>query len=251
MLLPRSRVSWAVVAGLALLLAAALAAPAQARVAFGTGVAEVRGERVLVEVFVTVPGTASAASTLRRALAEQGAKPGVAVPDHAFNGLRWGTPVAQYYNPDEEPVDAFDALRETHRQWSSVRDSAFRMDGAGITTRCPSLTRGCGTFQSYDGYSDVGWQRLSRGTLGVTWFHPSRQEADVALTTRYAWALGCQSVATGAYDVQTVLLHENGHVAGLDHSEDGAAVMYPSYQGARCALADDDVAGLRALYPAG
>jgi predicted Zn-dependent protease len=45
-----------------------------------------------------------------------------------------------------------------------------------------------------------------------------------------------------------VYLHENGHVAGLGHSTDLGAVMYPSYQTARCALAADDRNGIAALY---
>jgi hypothetical protein len=51
-----------------------------------------------------------------------------------------------------------------------------------------------------------------------------------------------------AFDLQSVYLHENGHVAGLGHSTDTSAVMYPSYQTARCALGDDDKAGIAALY---
>jgi predicted Zn-dependent protease len=31
-----------------------------------------------------------------------------------------------------------------------------------------------------------------------------------------------------SYDLQTVILHENGHVLGLDHSKDTGAAMYPS-----------------------
>jgi predicted Zn-dependent protease len=69
----------------------------------------------------------------------------------------------------------------------------------------------------------------------------------MAINTRYTWTLGCQQQGSG-YDLQSVLLHENGHVAGLDHSTDRSAVMYPSYQTARCALADDDKAGIAALY---
>jgi hypothetical protein len=67
-------------------------------------------------------------------------------------------------------------------------------------------------------------------------------------TTRCpSWSTGCAQVP-GAFDAQTVYLHENGHVAGLGHSSDPSAVMYPSYQTARCALAQDDMTGLAALY---
>jgi len=234
---------------LAAALALALAAPAQADVAIATGVAEVEGERVLVEVFVAVPGTRSAAPLVEEALEQQDAEP---VEESAFNfsGLRWASlPVRQYYNPDGEALDALGALRAAQGTWSAVQGSAFGMADAGLSDRCPSLTRGCGGQQTYDDFNDVGWQRLSRGTLGVTWYSPLRQEADVALTTRYPWTTGCDGANQGAYDVETVLLHENGHVAGLDHSEDERAVMYASYQGPHCALGDDDAAAIGALYP--
>jgi len=242
----RSRL-WSSVA--VLVAALVLAAPASAKVAVGTGAAEVDGERVLVEVFVTVPGTRSAARAVAAALEAQDAEP---VPESAFrfSGLKWASlPLRQFYNPDGEPLDALPALRAAERTWGSVQGSAFGIAEAGVTGRCPSLTRGCGTMQTYDDHNDVGWQRLGRGTLGVTWYSPLRQEADVALTTRYPWTMGCDPATTGAYDVETVLLHENGHVAGLDHSDDEHAVMYPSYGGPRCALAEDDTAAVRTLYP--
>jgi predicted Zn-dependent protease len=69
----------------------------------------------------------------------------------------------------------------------------------------------------------------------------------MAINTRYVWSVGCTAQA-GAFDLQSVYLHENGHVAGLGHSTDTSAVMYPSYQTARCALAQDDKNGLAALY---
>jgi hypothetical protein len=69
----------------------------------------------------------------------------------------------------------------------------------------------------------------------------------MAINTRYTWSTGCVNRA-GQIDLETVLLHENGHVAGLGHSTDVTAVMYPSYQSARCTLAADDRAGIAALY---
>ena len=51
--------------------------------------------------------------------------------------------------------------------------------------------------------------------------------------------------------LQTVLLHENGHVAGLDHASSTASVMYPFYQGARCTLDRLDQQAIRTLYSPG
>lgn len=49
-------------------------------------------------------------------------------------------------------------------------------------------------------------------------------------------------------DLQTVALHEIGHIIGLDHSNVGGAVMFPTYAGERRALTPDDIAGAQALY---
>ncbi|HLW81908.1 MAG TPA: matrixin family metalloprotease [Candidatus Acidoferrales bacterium] len=68
--------------------------------------------------------------------------------------------------------------------------------------------------------------------------------------------------APGAYDLESLLAHELGHVFGLDHSGVWRAIMFPyapspgTFLGDRptvsapdAPLADDDRAGLRLLYP--
>jgi Matrixin len=47
-----------------------------------------------------------------------------------------------------------------------------------------------------------------------------------------------------------VTLHELGHALGLRHSQEKGAIMHPIYRRAehRLALAEDDIAGIRALY---
>lgn len=62
------------------------------------------------------------------------------------------------------------------------------------------------------------------------------------------WSIG--SVA-GQYDVETIALHEIGHLLGLAHSSVSGAVMFPtvSANSTNRALAPDDVEGVRRLYP--
>jgi hypothetical protein len=88
---------------------------------------------------------------------------------------------------------------------------------------------------------------LGATTLGVTWSTSSGPEADMALNTRFSWKNTCGPGGSG-YDVETVFLHENGHVAGLDHANRTDSVMYPSYQSPRCSLYDYDRRSLANLY---
>lgn len=70
------------------------------------------------------------------------------------------------------------------------------------------------------------------------------------------------ATAPGAYDLESLLAHELGHVFGLDHSGVWRAIMFPfapspgTFFGDRptasvpdAPLSDDDRAGLRSLYP--
>jgi hypothetical protein len=241
------------------LLAAAVPASAadreaRSRVIAVGGLAKGSADR-RVDILVEVPAGASARAAGDRALAGQGAKRSQAKPEapqssgYSFTGLYWDKlPVVQNYNGSGEKVStARTALTNTYGDWSGVRNSTYRITSGGTTTRCPSLVRECPGAQRNDGFNDVGWAVLQNTTLGVTWSTSRTDEADMAINTRYAWSTGCVTRA-GSYDLESVYLHENGHVAGLDHSTDVNAVMYPSYQTARCVLAQDDKNGIAALY---
>jgi hypothetical protein len=234
------------------LLATAGPAVAKDRVIAVDGVSKADANR-RVEILVAVPEGQDANAAAERALAGQGAKkappPPVQENSYSFTGLFWDVlPVVQNYNGAGSPQPgAQTALDNTYGPWSSVSGSNYRIQSGGTTNRCPSLVRECAGAQKNDRFNDVGWARLQNGTLGVTWSTSGTDEADMAINTRYVWSVGCTAQA-GAFDLQSVYLHENGHVAGLGHSTDTGAVMYPSYQTARCALAQDDQNGLAALY---
>jgi len=247
----------AVAGAIALMGTLALAGPAAAadRVIAVDGVAKGNADR-RVEILVHVPEGQSADAAAERALAGQNARKAPKPPpeqpqsnSYSFTGLFWDTrSVTQNYNPvGSRNAGAQTALTNTHPDWSTVSGADFRMAFGGNTTRCPSLVRECPGAQKNDRFNDVGWAQLQNGTLGVTWSTSGTDEADMAINTRYTWTTGC-TAQPGAFDLESVILHENGHVAGLGHSTDINAVMYPSYQTARCALATDDRNGIAALY---
>ncbi len=205
-----------------------------------------------------VPPGADARAVAQAALEEQGARPfePAALGSDGFTttGLLWDTlPVVQNYNPADEPASlggaGQTALTDTHDTWDGVATSFFSFSGTiPNTNRCPSLVKECAGPQTFDGYNDVGWVRMGGRTLGVTWYGTGTDEADMALNTRYAWNDGCTD-DSGSYDVETVFLHENGHVVGLGHSQDPTAVMATPYHGAQCSLGQDDIEGATYLYP--
>jgi hypothetical protein len=98
----------------------------------------------------------------------------------------------------------------------------------------------------------VGWLNIKGCcTLGVTWsgsgsFGP---EADMAINNRFQWTTDANAAGGSVYDLETVLLHELGHVLGLGHSSDTNAVMVATYADVRRNLRIDDQRGVTYLYP--
>jgi hypothetical protein len=66
--------------------------------------------------------------------------------------------------------------------------------------------------------------------------------------TEHTWAVGA---VAGALDIESIAVHEVGHLLGLRHSSDRSAVMYPTVKVDFTArtLQADDLAAVRSLYP--
>jgi len=234
--------------------------------AAGIGVVDVGGRQAAVEVYLSVAPGVDAAEQVRAELQSRGARP-LQPSEYTTTGLVWNEFsddivgnefVTQYYNPGSAGTAAdptsggggLNALLATHTTWNNVATSAFTLAYGGTTSRCPSLVQECPGAQVFDGLNDVAWMDLGncsifRCTLAVTWFATEDpDEADMAMNTRVAWRTDGSD-----YDAQTVMLHENGHVAGLGHSSITTAVMYAYYGGVRRSLHSDDIAGISFLYP--
>ena len=214
------------------------------------------GKGLNVHIWVLVPHGVDKNEVVTQALAKMGAKPFVS-EKFKTSGLYWdqfgdanlsNDFVPQYYNPANNPSGDLTGtiLQKTHSTWNNVGSSSFTFTYVTETSRCPSLVQECPLGQYFDGYNDFGWLPLGPGILGVTWSGIDVDEADIALSTNFNW----YTDGINDFDIETVLLHENGHALGLGHSEYTEAGMYAYYHGVQRVLHSDDIAGISALYPA-
>jgi hypothetical protein len=217
-------------------------------VAFG----KVPGQDLYAHVWVVVPHGSDKAQTVNQSLQNHGLKQ-VSHSDFSTTGMVHDQftngptteKFVQNYNPAGEPVPAKSILQSTQNQWTNVPNSNFAFsDTVNITDRCPSLVKECPGRQVTDNHNDVAWMSIKdRNTLGVTWYNTSSDEADMALNTNFSW-----NPTEGGFDIETVYLHENGHVLGLGHSEEVGSIMEAVYAGPRPTLTQDDWCGIQTLY---
>ena len=216
----------------------------------------VAGNPTQIEVFLRAGADPAIAGQMLRA-AHVNAVPsdlfftsGYAWPEFLDHG-RQNNFVTQSYNPSGDTTGggALTAMLNAQHSWSNVSGATFRYAFGGTTTRCPSLSFSCPGGLTFDGHNDVGWGLLPSGILGVTTTGFNRLtgaavESDTVLSTAYQWFTNGQDV-----DVESIMLHEFGHVAGLAHSPDPKAVMYAFYGGVKRVLTAVETDGLEFIYP--
>jgi hypothetical protein len=141
--------------------------------------------------------------------------------------------------------DERQAVRRAFATWSAAVQISFREVGTGDN---PDI-RIAWTL------ANCGDANMSGGVLAHADYPPGCGYYGNALPRplhfddqEHAWCIG--SVA-GQYDVETIALHEIGHLLGLAHSSVQGAVMFPtvSDNSTNRVLAPDDLEGIRRLYP--
>ena len=171
---------------------------------------------------------------------------------YGWLGFAGGTVHWQYNDAGRSPAiaatqaDAINSIQAGMALWSAACNVTFVFDGV-TTTRTPSLEP---PNESFDGFNVIGWRPLPGTQTGVTVVTASGPgpagpftltEADIALNNAYDPVFA-----------QTIL-HEVGHMIGIDHSDINNVVMSgppTSAYGNQGVLQPDDINACRSLYGA-
>jgi hypothetical protein len=185
-------------------------------------------------------------------------------------GLRWPAEPVRYYVtdagiPDVDAVQFQQAVGRAFATWQDVPSATIEYEFAGFTEALPGED---------DGWSTLGFRhepdmdRVLASTSFLVDIVTGRLiESDIFFNSAFRWSTS-DAGQPGFFDLETIALHEIGHLSGLGHSALGetietangrsvlttAAVMFPiafpSGTTTNRTLHDDDVAGISDLYPA-
>ncbi len=142
-------------------------------------------------------------------------------------------------------VAEFDAVRSAFATWAAAARLTFTEVS---TAQNPDIRIGWRSANDPD-LSMIG------GTLAHADFPPGCSVVTNLLPkpvhfddSEHTWSVGA---VVAAFDVETVALHEIGHILGLGHSAVSGAVMFPTVSAnlTMRSLTADDLAGIEVLYP--
>lgn len=182
--------------------------------------------------------------------------------------LKWGTLPIHYFvtNRDVPNVTApqlQDAVARAFATWDAVPDVHLGAEFAGFTSTSPLQNR----TETVLGFADRPDLDRVLGSTSFTVDMVSGEivEADIFLNSTFAWSTAATG-ESGRYDVESIALHEIGHLHGLGHSALGEtdlraggrrvlaseAVMFPIAFSPgsidQRTLRADDIAGVSDLY---
>jgi hypothetical protein len=164
------------------------------------------------------------------------------------------------------------AVQRAFATWQNVPTASLSAQFAGATTALPFNLNG---YEVYDGmtvvgFVDLGGQPDAADVLGETGYWLDMRsgaiiESDIVLNSAFPWTVASNGEANH-YDLESIALHEIGHLWGLGHSALGeteqvgsgrrviakGSVMFPiafSPGTTDRVLQADDIAGISDLYP--
>jgi len=186
--------------------------------------------------------------------------------------LRWTQTPVRYFvtnqgGPGVGATELQDAVGRAFATWQAVPTSAITYQFAGATAALPGRDDGVSTlgFQSRPDMDRV----LAATSFLVDASTGALLESDIFFNSAFAWSVA-PAGESNRYDLESIALHEIGHLSGLAHSALGEtelregggrrvlaaeAVMFPiAFAAGTIAartLKADDIAGISDLYPDG
>lgn len=201
-------------------------------------------------------GTAAVSDVWPTALRRSGATSFTYIADPVApdQPLRWDPcrPIRWVFNPDGAPDGGLDLVREGFARISAATGWQFAFDGL---TDEPATLSGRSPYQP-DRYGDrwvpvlVAWGRPPAGGVagqaGPTWVNDVHVSGELVLNRDLSLPMTFDEGGWG-----DILLHEAGHVLGLDHPGDPTQTMYWTVVSGVTGLQSGDVAGLVRLHEGG
>jgi len=182
---------------------------------------------------------------------------------YVVNAHRWAAssmPISVRFNPAGQPADYGMAaiIQNATNTWNAVTPSTFSYGWDGTSS---GGVGSCGDAIDTDGQNTIKFEPLTGVTLGRTCTVWSVSQGPNAKLVEFDMELDSDADTwstanpppAGKYDLASTVLHELGHAAGLGHSNDAAAVMFPTLKNgtSKRALTADDIAGMQSAYPGG
>ncbi len=180
-------------------------------------------------------------STLELLMKPRCAFPDIIRPEYVITGAWEKREVTYRLNPSIFQVKEFtgDIMPV------GVIENAFRIAFTGWQEAAMNKIRILRTYVDAD--IEVYGYDFGSGTKFGGTYPP--QDGDIYMDFDSTWTRFKQPPTTGL-DFFAGVLHEVGHALGLDHVNDSASIMYPTIEiGKMKGLSQDDVNGIRALYP--
>jgi hypothetical protein len=186
--------------------------------------------------------------------------------------LKWSQSPVRYFIsnqgvPGVTSSDLQAAAGRAFATWQAVPTASITYQFAGVTSAMPGQDDGLSTigFQSRPELDRV----LAATSILVDGATGELIESDIFFNSAFAWSVAPNGEAS-KYDVESIALHEIGHMSGLGHSALGEtelrsgggrrvigaeAIMFPiAFEAGSIAartLRADDIAGISDLYPDG
>jgi hypothetical protein len=185
--------------------------------------------------------------------------------------LKWAQTPVRYFVSDRSSVpgvsvgDFQAAVGRAFETWQAVPSAAIAYQAGGVTAALPG---------DEDGLSTLGFRDrpdldrvLASTSFVIDMGSGALIESDIFFNSSFQWSVA-QSGEANRFDLQSIALHEVGHLSGLGHSALGEtamregggrlvvaseAVMFPIAftpgSTAGRVLKADDIAGISDLYP--